>query len=794
MNKNELDMTQGHSKIQFNHYSSGTTGRAVGICLIGQFLWLVLLQSGLCAEPLSITTLAGSAWVGSQDGDGPTARFNDPQNVVADSSGNLFVTDHANSTIRKLTQSGTNWVVSTFAGSPGMNGHVDGTGSAARFSGPSGIAVDDDNNLFVTDLSRLRRITPGGEVTTLLTDLDLDLPGGLAVAHGTNLFLAIPFLNSIYVVRSNYQGLLWTVDAVIGSGTLFGYGTADGTNEMARFNEPSGVAVGQDGSLYVADSGNFTIRKITPDGTNWVVSTLAGNRRYAYQGFDGVGTNAAFAYPADVSVGDDGNIYVADMHGVRRVTPEGVVTTLAGLAGQYDNWVYADGTNSAARFNYLSGIFVDSATNVFVTDGNFYSIRQVVPQDTNWVVTTIAGLTPNPLADGVGDNARFRRPGDVVADNSGNVFVADAGHCAIRKVSSDGTVTTIAGVVGESDFADGINDAARFALPWRIAMDNSGQLFVADEHRIRKISPDGTNWVVTTVAGGSSSGSTDGTNTVARFHYPQGIAADNSGRLFVSDTFNHTIRMLTPNGTTWVVTTIAGSPGSNGSADGTNSDAGFRSPKGIVTDSLGRLYIADEGNNTIRLITPEGTNWVVTTPAGQPSILGGYADGLNNNSRFKKPADVALDPDGNLFVLENQNSTIRKIIIDGSDWEVTTVAGLVREQGSTDGVGDEARFRFPNGIDVDVNGRVYIADTGNDMIRISIPATLQPDVLNISLNESGVILSWPASAINYTLRYATDLPGTTWTTVPTPPTQVGNQLVVTNPITPGARFFQLQNP
>lgn len=350
MNTNQADLPQKNSYKQFGQYSSGTIRRAVGICLIGQFLWFGSLQISLCTEPLPITTLAGSFYIGSQDGDGPIARFHQPEDVVADSSENLFVTDHENATIRKLTQSGTNWVVSTFAGSPGLDTYLDGTGSAARFSGPSGIAIDEEDNLFVTDRARLRRITPAGEVTTLLSGLEG--PSGIAVAQGTNLFLAMPRLNSIYVVRSN--GLIWTVDAVVGSDTLFGYGTADGTNEIARFNAPEGVALGQDGCVYVADTGNFTIRKITQDGTNWVVSTVAGNRAHAFQGFDGVGTNAAFAFPSDVSVGDDGNIYVADMHGVRRVTPEGVVTTLAGLASQYENWVYADGTNSAARFNYCA--------------------------------------------------------------------------------------------------------------------------------------------------------------------------------------------------------------------------------------------------------------------------------------------------------------------------------------------------------------------------------------------------------------------------------------------------------
>jgi sugar lactone lactonase YvrE len=189
-------------------------------------------------------------------------------------------------------------------------------------------------------------------------------------------------------------------------------------------------------------------------------------------------------------------------------------------------------------------------------------------------------------------------------------------------------------------------------------VDSSGNVFVADidANTIRKLTPMGTNWVVTTIAGGGY-GSNDGTNNHAHFNGPSGVVADAVGNLYVSDQWNHTVRKITPAGTNWVVTTIAGVPGSYGTADGTNRGARFHSPGGLALDSGGNLYVADTYNYTIRKITPVGTNWIVSTIGGAASI--GYTDGTNSAARFYIPNGVAVDSRGDVFVADQVNNTIR---------------------------------------------------------------------------------------------------------------------------------------
>jgi hypothetical protein len=345
-------------------------------------------------------------------------------------------------------------------------------------------------------------------------------------------------------------------------------------------------------------------------------------------------------------------------------------TTIAGKAGYSGS---ADGTNSAARFNWPVGVAVDSAGNVYVGDWNNHTIRTVTPVGTNWVVTTLAGKAGiSGSADGTNTAARFYAPCGVAVDGAGNLYVSDEGNRTIRKVTPMGTnwvVTTLAGKAGYPGYADGTNSTARFDGAWYIAVDNASNVYAAElyNHTIRKVTPMGTNWVVTTLAGkAGSAGSADGTNSTARFNGPISIAVDNAGNLYVGDLFNHTIRKVTPVGTNWVVTTLAGKAGSSGSADGTNNAARFNRPGHVEVDGAGNLYVADFMNDTIRKVTPVGTNWVVTTLAGKAGISGS-ADGAGSAARFQfydpsagGAGGLAVDSKGTLYVADWSYNTIRK--------------------------------------------------------------------------------------------------------------------------------------
>jgi streptogramin lyase len=314
-------------------------------------------------------------------------------------------------------------------------------------------------------------------------------------------------------------------------------GSADGTGSAARFNIPFGVAVDSSGNAYVSDSRNYTIRKITSAG---VVTTLAGTAGLSGD-TDGTGAAARFFDPRGVAVDASGNVYVADAakHTIRKITNAGVVTTLAGTSGVSGT---SDGTGAAARFSGPLGVAVDSSGNIYVADYGNSAIRKI---SSAGVVTTLAGTAGQAgSTDGTGAAASFRGPYSVTVDSSGNVYVADYGNSAIRKITSAGVVTTLAGTAGQTGSTDGTGAAARFSLPGGVIVNSSGVVYVANSFTIRKVTSDG---VVTTLAGtAGQAGSTDGTGVAARFAGVYGIAVDSSGNIYVADAVNSTIRKITP--------------------------------------------------------------------------------------------------------------------------------------------------------------------------------------------------------------------------------------------------------
>jgi sugar lactone lactonase YvrE len=303
-------------------------------------------------------------------------------------------------------------------------------------------------------------------------------------------------------------------------------GVADGTGAAAQFNSPRGAAVDRSGNIYVADMANHRIRKITPDG---VVTTVAGSTRGAA---DGMGAAAQFNQPSDVAVDRSGNVYVADWgnHRIRKITPAGVVTTLAGST-QGD----ATGSGSAAKFSYPSSVAVDGSGNVYVADWGNSCIRKITP----------AGMVTS-IAYRVGPIIGLNSPIGIAVDGSGNIYVAERGAYRIQKITPAGVMTTLAGS-GTAGDANGSGTAAQFKDLRGIAVDGAGAVYVVEEagEHIRKISP--TGLVTSVVANRWDSARNAG--TAALFDKPQGIAVDGAGTIYVTEEGSNAVRKAMPPGT-----------------------------------------------------------------------------------------------------------------------------------------------------------------------------------------------------------------------------------------------------
>jgi sugar lactone lactonase YvrE len=595
-----------------------------------------------------VTTLAGCMGEpGSTDGTGNAARFDKPQGVAVDASGNVYVSDSGNHTIRKVTADG---AVTTFAGRPGEQGHADGAGREARFRSPSGVAVDGGGNVYVADSYNhvIRKINASGSVSTLAGKVELK--GGVTVG-----------------------------------------GFAEGKGAAAKFRTPRGVAVDGAGNVYVADTENAVIRKILPDGSVKTLAGSAGSVGYA----NGTGTVVRFSAPQSVAVDASGNLYVTDAGNqvVRKITQAGLASTV---------------TNGLARFPSPRGIAVDRQGNLLVSDNDAQVISRIAVRGG---VSVVAGCpSHHGSADGKGDAVRFNRPCGIVSDGQ-RLIVSDSFSQTLRTVSPDGVVTAWVGRSSATGGTDGTGTNATFFWPAGMARDGAGSVLVADSgnHTIRRVSQDGK--AVTLAGSAGSSGYADGAGDKARFSWPADVAADRFGTCFVADRANHVIRKVAVNGET---STFAGSAGKAGRTDGAGGVARFNNPSGVAVDSVGNVYVADTGNQTLRKVMPGGE---VTTLAGCAGMKG-WSDGLGAQARFNGPSDLELDRAGNLYVTDRDNHMIRKVTPGGC---VTTLGGQPNQMTCSDGFGTASRFAQPSGIWLDDAGTLYVADACNNRIAVGEP-------------------------------------------------------------------------
>jgi YVTN family beta-propeller protein len=567
----------------------------------------------------NVITLAGNGTYGSANGNGTNATFNEPGAIAVDCSGNVYAAEAGNNRIRKIDISNN---VSTIAGS--SYGFADGTD--AKFRTPQGIAADCSGNVYVGDTGnqRIRKIDTNNSntVSTIGGDGNEDFLDGTASKFANPHGIAVDSSGKVYVADRNNARI-----------RIIDTNNSNNVTSISGFSSPEGIAVNGSGSIIVVSEPNSNSVKKIDTANNNAISSISGN--------------GGFSHPVGVTIDNSGQyVFVGDVNNklIKKIdlVNNNTVTTLAGN----DNF-YLDATGTRARLNNPHGIFRDGSGNIYIADTGNQRIRKI---DINGNVTTIAGSGNYNFANGNGTNASFANPGALVADNAGNIYVADTGNQRIRKIDTNGEVTTIAGNNSQS-FSEGNGASASFSNPFGITIDPAGNLYIADTNnqRIRMIDTSGN---VTVIAGKEHSFA-EGNGTNASFKNPYGITRDNNtGILYIADTENQRIRMIDTSGN---VTTIAGN-GSYGDSDGIGINASFKNPEGILF-SAGILYIADTDGHRIRkLVISTGE---VTTIAGDGNR--GFVDGIGTHTSFANPFGITNDSAGNLYVSDVGNNRIRKL-------------------------------------------------------------------------------------------------------------------------------------
>lgn len=782
--------------------------------------------------PYTFITLAGLAGTtGTNDGIGGAARFNTPRGVATDPAGNVYVADFANATIRKIAPDGT---VTTLAGKGGFTGATDGLGSVARFNGPFRLALDTNGNIFVANNAghTIREVTPAGLVTTIAglannsgtadgtnSAARFNSPGGIVVDSSGNLIEADTGGETIRTIVAS--GTNWVVTTIAGSAAKAG--AIDGIGTNALFNDPSGLAFGAGGNLFVGEGNNDDIRQLSLINSNWAVTTFAGSAGVAATA-DGLAGNARFSAPRGIAADQFGTLYIADRdnHAIRLVTTNGLVTTIGGPKGPSG---YADGTGAAARFSSPLDVAVDSAGNIYVADRDNDVIRKGWPtyagsapvitlQPTNQTVLAGTNITFSTAAIGAGilsfqwnsngipigsaTNATFVlanpqysysatysvtvsnlfggtvssnavltvNQGPVISVQPADQFVTSTNPFSLN-VSATGTLPlfyqwiqngtnlTDGGIIFGSATSNLTVTAANFSSSgnYSVVLTNlygsvtssiavvligsapsitaqpTNQPVLTNATAVFGVSVSGTgpfhyqwmlngtnpvNNIITTIAGNGTNGYSGdgGPATNASLNQPTSVALDASGGVFIADSGNYRVRKVGPNG---VMTTFAGNGVNAYAGDGgAATNASLPSPLGLALDVNSNLFIADVNNNRIRKVDALGN---ITTVAGNGITNSTGDGGLATNASLYFPEGVVIDTNGNLLISESYSGLIRKVDLNGF---ITTIAGIrnrIVAYSGDGGPATNASLGTPYALTVDAQDNLFIADGGALRVR-----------------------------------------------------------------------------
>jgi hypothetical protein len=874
-----------------SNYVLPTTATGAGTISIGSGLSFSLLGQTINAY----AGQSGSAAYGGDGGLATASTLSGPASVAIDQAGNLYLADRANSVIRKITQAG---YISTYAGTGAAGYSGDGgAATSAQLSAPWGVAADSTGNLYIADTgnNRIRKVTSAGIISTFAgtgvagfggdgaaaTSAQISSPYGVAIDSNSNLYIADAGNRRIRKVVSGGN-----ITTYAGNGTA-GYSGDGAAASSAELNQPMGLAVDSSGNLYIADENNNRVRMIEPNGT---ISTVAGNGNSLDSGDSFNATSAGISAPLNMTVDPAGNLYIAEAARVRWVSTAGVIQTFAGTgtAGSAGN----GGPATSAQLGSLSGISLDALGQIYLSDTTYDVIRRItldtsfpatnvgqssssqpvavvvntaaaiqsiaVPSGyANYSVGTVSGCTvdgstinpagtvcsfpmtfapqyaglstaPLTLIDGTGTKHTFalrgtgtgaefaffpglintfagtgsagatgdggpasaallNLPHAIAVAPDGTVYIADFQNDTIRAVNPAGIISTMAGTTGTAGYSGdgGAATAAQLTTPSGILLDSAGNLYISDfgNHAIRKIDANG---IIATVVGTGSAASdcpTGGLAASAALNYPSSTAFDSKGDLYIADAALQCVVVVYASG---YIATFAGTGAAGFSGDaGPALSAQLNSPATVAVDSNDNVYIADAGNNRIRMVNAQG---VISTVVGNGTAgdTGDYGPALS--AELDQPYALALDAANSLSITDNANQAVRVVDATGT---IYTIVGSGHAGYDGDGGGADTASLYLQSASgaaynsygvADVNGKsVYIADTNNHVIRIvdlkqtddlSFPNT--PDD-STSAVESVIVANVGNSALNFSSLAITsgfELSGTCSPSVPLLPNTI----------------------
>jgi trimeric autotransporter adhesin len=704
---------------------------------------LLLTLSALAQQDVITTAIGG----GPSEMPAIDADLNNPAGVPVDTSGNYYVSAYNQNRVFKVDSKG---VLTVFAGDgvPGYGGDgIVGGAAQAFLNGPSSAAVDGAGNVYIADQNNcvIRKVDTHNTITTIAgiagqcsfdgdgkpaTSFELNHPSDVALdASGSNLYVADHSNCRIrkLVLASD------TISTYAGTGAC-GFSGDGGPASSAQLNQPYGVATDGAGNVYIADTINYRIREVTKSDGN--INTIAGNGTNGFTGDGGPATIAEISNVGGLIANGAGTIVTFADNGNSRVRQFTVGGNIATIAGSVTRGFCGDnGPATSACLNFPNRIAAigSGSTSFYVADSSNNRIRQfTVGDDINTVAGNGSTTMPTLLSGIAPDGVVLNNPYGVFADPSNNVFVADTTNCIVRElVHANDLVDFFAGLVVNAVPQCGFGGdggpatQAKLNKPNGVARDKAGNIYIADTNNCR-VRQVNTAGNISTFAGTGVCGYSGdgGAASSAQLNVPVGIFVDKKGNLYIADQNNNVIREVI-NGT---ISTIAGTGTGGYLGDGDPAtSAELNHPDGVTVDSSGNVFIADTYNHRIREVT--AATGIISTVAGT-GIAGFNGDGLAIQRDLNYPQGIVVDANDNLFIADTNNHRLRWVDPDGT---MVTFGGT--GSGDYNGDGGLAVFAdlfYPSGISQDPAGNFLVADQSNWRIRgIAAFAALNSSASNL---------------------------------------------------------------